>query len=417
MSSLRSALDESKTEDLRFLGDEELEGDLLELERSANVLLAERLRRLAEIERRRTYVRDGFLSASVWLARRAGLSPSDAKQQVRMARALEQMPVARVALSEGEVTSSAARVLVEAREESPEEFAGWEDALVDAARTLSVRELRAVVAHWRQAAAPERAEEREEWMHAIRKLYVSPTLDGMVRVDGDLDPETGQSLMTALQAAVDAEVRGEADLRTGAQRRADALGEICRQWLDRADRPEVAGERPHVRVNIDVEALRGTGAAELEGVAPVTADTARRIVCDASITRVVTRGRSEVLDVGRTTSVVPLAMRMALIVRDEGCAFPGCDRPQQWCDAHHVVHWADGGETKLDNLVLLCRPHHRMLHKGFRVEMRCGRATFHRPDGSEIEDRGPPQRARSSSPSPGRVRSRGWPGRSCRRSR
>src|SRR5205823_7924954 len=142
MSSIRSALDELQAEDLRYLGDDELEDDLLELERAANVLLAERLRRLAEIERRRTYLRDGYLSGSVWLGRRAGLSPSEAKQQVRMARALEQMPVASEGLADGEISGSAARVLVEARETNIEEFAGSEDTLVEAARTLSVRELR-----------------------------------------------------------------------------------------------------------------------------------------------------------------------------------------------------------------------------------------------------------------------------------
>jgi hypothetical protein len=385
MSSIRSALDEMKAQDLRFAGDEELEDDLLELERSANVLLAERLRRLAEIEWRRTYLRDGYLSAAVWLGRRAGLSPSEAKQQVRMARAVEQMPVAQRALRDGDLSASAARVLVEARDENPEEFAGAEDALVEAARTLSVKELRAVVAHWRQAAAPERAAEREEWMHVIRRLYVSPTLNGMVRVDGDLDPETGQTFMTALQAVVDADVRDESDMRTGAQRRADALGEICRQWLDPSNRTEVAGERPHVTVNLDFEVLAArSGRAELDDAGPITAQTARRIACDAQITRLITRGRSEVLDVGRRTAVVPTALRKALVVRDEHCAFPGCDRPQSWCDAHHVVHWADGGETNLDNLLLLCRPHHRMLHNGFGVEMARGRATFRRPDGSPI---------------------------------
>ena len=158
----------------------------------------------------------------------------------------------------------------------------------------------------------------------------------MVRVDGDLDPETGQAVMTALQAAVDADVRGERDMRSGAQRRADA-----RQWLDRSYRPEVAGERPHVTVNLDFQALAGhSGRAELDDVGPITSETARRIACDASITRVITRGRSEVLDVGRRTPVVPAALRKALVVRDEHCAFPECDRPQTWCDAHHIVHWA-----------------------------------------------------------------------------
>src|SRR6266516_5714829 len=139
MSSIRSTLDELRGEDLRFVADERLEDDLLELERVATVLLAERLRRLSEIEHRRTYTRDGYLSGSVWLARRAGLSHAEAKQQMRMARALEHMPAAEAAFAEGDITGSAAKILVEARETDPDEFAGSEDALVDAARTLSLR--------------------------------------------------------------------------------------------------------------------------------------------------------------------------------------------------------------------------------------------------------------------------------------
>src|SRR5205823_2774242 len=161
--------------------------------------------------RRRTYLRDGYLSGSVWLGRRAGMSPSEAKQQVRLARALDDMPTARRALGDGDISASALRVLVEARETEPEEFPGSETQLVDAARTLSVRELRAVVAHWRQAASPVKAAGREEWMHAVRRLYVSPTLEGMVRMDGDLDPETGQTVIAALDAFVDADVRADRD--------------------------------------------------------------------------------------------------------------------------------------------------------------------------------------------------------------
>ena len=104
-------------------------------------------------------------------------------------------------------------------------------------------------------------------------------------------------------------------------------------------------------------------------------------------------GRSEPLDVGRRTPVVPAGMRRAVILRDRHCRFPGCDRPQTWCDAHHVIHWADGGPTALSNLVLLCRRHHRMLHepRGFRLHLEDGRAVFRRPDGSVLEDRAPPQ--------------------------
>lgn len=95
----------------------------------------------------------------------------------------------------------------------------------------------------------------------------------MVRVDGDLDPETGETLLTALRAVLDAEShsRREGDDRTPAQRRADALGEICRQWLDLAERPSVAGERPHVTVTVDADAIQGTpaGISELDHVGPV----------------------------------------------------------------------------------------------------------------------------------------------------
>jgi Domain of unknown function (DUF222)/HNH endonuclease len=212
----------------------------------------------------------------------------------------------------------------------------------------------------------------------------------------DLDPETGESLLTALRAVLDTEARsGDADdPRTPAQRRADALGEICRQWLDHGVRPSVAGERPHLTVTVAAEALRGEiGASELDHVGPLPTDTARRLACDASVMRVVMAGRSEPLDVGRRTLVVPSAVRRAVIVRDRGCRFPGCDRPQAWCDGHHVVHWADGGPTALHNLLLLCRRHHGMVHRtgGFRLELLDGRPVFRRPDGSILEeDRGPP---------------------------
>jgi len=132
--------------------------------------------------------------------------------------------------------------------------------------------------------------------------------------------------------------------------------------------------------------------SELDHVGPVPPETARQLACDASVMRVVMSGRSEPLDVGRRTPVVPPAMRRAVIVRDRHCRFPGCDRPQSWCDAHHVVHWADGGDTAVSNLLLLCRRHHRMVHDrgGFRLELLDGRPVFGRPHGSSLEDRAPP---------------------------
>jgi Domain of unknown function (DUF222)/HNH endonuclease len=156
----------------------------------------------------------------------------------------------------------------------------------------------------------------------------------------------------------------------------------------------VAGERPHVTVTVDLETLSGKpgGVSELDHVGPIHPETARRLACDASVSRIITRGRSEPLDVGRRSPVVPASLRRAVVARDGYCRFPGCDRPHSWCDAHHVVHWADGGATRLSNLLLLCRPHHRLVHEalGFRVDVCDGHPRFSRYDGTPLQDRSPP---------------------------
>jgi hypothetical protein len=253
-----------------------------------------------------------------------------------------------------------------------------------------------VAAYWRQAVEREQALESDDKLRAQRRLHASVTFLGMVRLDGTLDPETGETLLTALRAVLDAESRsgGEGDDRTPAQRRADALGEICHQWLDSSDRPVVGGERPHVTVTVDVETLRnGTaGTTELDHTGPVHSEVARRVACDASIMRVVMAGPSEPLDIGRRTQLVPLGIRRAVVVRDRHCRFPRCDRPHPWCITHHVLHWTAGGPTALPNLLVLCRRHHRLVHKpgGFRLELVDGRPVFRRPDGSVLEDRAPP---------------------------
>jgi hypothetical protein len=388
VSELRSAIEILQVESLADLPDARIEEDFVELQRAAELIDAERLRRLAEIERRGLYTRDGHLSTASWLATRFKVAWGTAREQVRMARALEEMPETRRALDDGDLSMSAVRVLVAARDVDPVSFRDSEALLVDAARIHSMHDLRRVAAYWRQGVERQAALDGEEKLHEHRRLHASVTFLGMVRLDGTLDPETGETLLTALQAVLDAESRSgpENDDRAPAQRRADALGEICRQWLDLADRPTVAGERPHVNLTVDTDSVRdGSGVInEMDQVGPVDPALARRVLCDASIRRIVMTGRSEPLDVGRQTPVVSPAMRRAVIARDRHCRFPGCDRPHTWCDAHHVVHWADGGPTALPNLLLLCRRHHRMVHArdGFRLELVEGRPVFRRPDGS-----------------------------------
>lgn len=420
MSELRSIADRFGAESLPALPDVQLEEDFAELHGAIERLERERLRRLAEIDRRGLYERDGHLSAASWLVATFRMSWGAARELVRSARALEEMPVAARALDEAELSLSAVRVLVHARDADPDAFREAEADLVDAARVHTVSDLHRITAYWREAVERERAGDAEGAIRARRSLHASVTFMGMVRIDGDLDPESGETVLTALRAVMDAEARsGADDERTPAQRRADALTEICRQWLDAGERPTVAGERPHVTVMVAADLLRGKAAdapeaptddhegggeeadasrrgaelrrtCELDHAGPVRPETARRLACDGSLMRIVMSGRSEPLDVGRRTPIVSAAMRRAVIARDRRCRFPGCDRPHTWCDAHHVVHWADGGTTAVPNLALLCRRHHRMVHDGFRLTLEDGRPIFRRPDGSVLEDRAPP---------------------------
>src|SRR6266516_8126514 len=256
MSELRSIAEALRSETLAELPDARIEEDFAELHRSIELLEAERLRRLAEIERRGLFSRDGHLSVASWLVSRFKVAWGVAREQVRTARALEQMPRARSALEDGELSLSAAKVLAEAHDAHPTAFERCERELVEAGRIHSINDLRRVAAYWRDRVETEQGFDREERLKARRRLHASVTFLGMVRLDGELDPEHGESLLTALGAVLDAESRsGEEEIRTPAQRRADALGEICRQWLDLADRPEVAGERPHVTLTVGVEAL------------------------------------------------------------------------------------------------------------------------------------------------------------------
>ncbi|HZB03160.1 MAG TPA: DUF222 domain-containing protein [Actinomycetota bacterium] len=381
---------------LANLPDARIEEDFTELQRAAELIDAERLRRLAEIDRRATFRRDGHLSSASWLAGRFKMSWGHARDQVRMARGPGGHAGEPSRSRRGGAFDVCGAVAGQRPRGGPHCVPEEREAARRCRHIHSMQDLQRVAAYWRQAVEREAALNGEEKLRERRRLHASVSFMGMVRVDGDLDPETGETLLTALRAVLDAESRSGDGLdgRTSAQRPADALGEVCRQWLDGVDGPVVGGERPHVTVTVGSRSLRnGDGTtSEMDHVGPVDPETTRRIACDASIRRVVMAGRSEPLDVGRRTPVVSPGMRRAVIVRDRRCRFPGCDRPHPWCDAHHVVHWADGGPTALPNLILLCRRHRRMVHQrgGLRLELVGGRPVFRRPDGSVLEDRAPP---------------------------
>jgi hypothetical protein len=221
----------------------------------------------------------------------------------------------------------------------------------------------------------------------------------MLVVRGRLSPEVGAVVQRALEAAAD-QLCHESEDKTevsASQRRADAFGLLAESVLAGNLDPGAAGDRYQVVVHVNVDVLRDDAgkeqsALEDEDGIHVPAQTSRRIACDAS--RVVMRHGPDgtVLDVGRKTRTIPPAIRRALAARGHTCRFPGCSC--RHCDAHHVRHWAAGGPTRLDNLVLLCRRHHRAVHEeGFTVELRDdGDARFFRPDGRPFPEAPPAPR-------------------------
>jgi hypothetical protein len=205
---------------------------------------------------------------------------------------------------------------------------------------------------------------------APSSLHASRTFAGRARVDGDLDADTGELLLTALRVALQAALDTDGEpLRVPAQRRADALGDICRFFLDHQGVvSEGQRHRPHVNLVVDmIPAADGVGfaigdARTVDGY-PVDGVTAGRYLCDSVLYRVLVRGKSAILDYGRATRAVPPPLWNVLLLRDQHCRWKGCDRPGAWCEAHHVIWWDKGGTTDIANLVLLCSRHHHIAHR------------------------------------------------------
>jgi hypothetical protein len=198
-----------------------------------------------------------------------------------------------------------------------------------------------------------------------RRLEVTRCEDGRIAIRGILDPVGGATLRVALAPLC--KPAGADDDRSRIRRNADALVELASHALDHGFTTDTRAYRTHLQLTASVETVMGLDGApggDLEFAGAVPAATAQRLACDASIRRVLLGPDSAVIDVGRALRVPSGAARTALRVRDGGCVWPGCDRPSSWTNAHHVLHWAHGGDTDLENLVLLCHRHHWSVHEG-----------------------------------------------------
>jgi hypothetical protein len=208
---------------------------------------------------------------------------------------------------------------------------------------------------------PDGDQPKEELATPKNSLRYSRTSDGRINLTASLEPETGEELVAMVDTL--ARPEGPEDQRSLEQRQGDALCDIIHHAIDSEDLPTRGGEKTHLNATMDyTDLVNGVGRATLESGVELSAAAVRRIACDCGVVPMVMSGTSVPLDVGRTRRLVSTKQRVALNARDKGCAFPNCSRPARWSDAHHIVSWLNGGASDLDNLVLLCRRHHRIIH-------------------------------------------------------
>jgi hypothetical protein len=383
----------------RFAELDRLADEIAELSAHLDAATARLLDLIREFDERGGW-NNGFKSCAHWLTWRVGLAPGAAREHVRVARALGTLPLLAQALARGELSYSKVRAL--SRVATPE----TEERLLAVGRAGTTEHVERIVRGWRNVDRQAEAREAAQ-RHKSRALHVYHDEDGMVVVRGRLEPEVGALVMQALAAAREALYQKDTssadvpagtflavpDTSTLAQQQADALALLAETALHQGLDPGAPGEHYQVVVHADAEVLAdqdAPGQSVLEEGTRVPAGTSQRLACDAS--RVVMRHDRDgrLLEVGARTRTIPPALRRALQHRDRGCRFPGCG--VRFGQGHHIRHWAQGGPTKLSNLTLLCRRHHRAVHEeGFQVDRQPdGTLRFRRPDGRLLPEVPPP---------------------------
>ena len=322
-------------------------------------VLAEPMRRF---EKSGAYRADGALDLVAWLRWKCGLSGGAAAERVGIARQMENLPRTQQAFARGDVGyQQVAAIARTADHIGVDAVRRGESSLLEAAARLDGGQFTSVAKNFEHQVDAAGALAEANRAHQRRYLHLGEPTDGLVRVDGLLDTEGGAIVKTALNAFM---LPGKDDDRTPGQRRADAFVELCRRREVRGH-PDGAGPRPVLVIRASLDTLVGSPgapAAALEGGGLIPAETLRRHACDSAVSRIVGLGELE-HEISHSSRSIPAPTRRALSARDHHCVFRSCDRQPIWCDGHHLQHWVDGGPTSLENLALLCRPHHRMVHE------------------------------------------------------
>jgi hypothetical protein len=437
VAALHADLDDLLTLDVAALPDQTVRDGLLGLLAADNRLQAAIATWTAAFDTRDLAGTDAFRTTKVWLSAFARRSHRAAAALVRRARLLRHLPAVAQAAADGTATTDHLdRVATLAGQVGTDQVIPADQILADAATALRPEDLTRVCNRIRDTIDPDGPDP----MRAFEQRALTLTdIGGMVAIRGQLDPEGG----AAVREALDALMRPPApdDDRTPTQRRADALVDLARGALARGTLPTAGGRRPQIGILITPDTLlhqdhehdehdhdkhdaqghappaeppdgaaRGdppdgirpsptpppatghpppTEQAWLTWYGAIPPDTARRLVCDSDLWRIVLHPKTGLpLDVGKAHRLVPWWIRRALHARDRGCRWPGCPTPAAWTDAHHLNEWRHHHSTRIEELLSLCRYHHVLVHEGqWRIHLDPTTGQIHttRPDGTPYQ--------------------------------
>ncbi len=339
---------------------------------AAEARLLELIRQFDENE---YWAEQGLCSCAHWLNFKCGIGMNAAREKVRVAHALADLPRISDQFAKGRLSFSKVRAITRIADPSNEDY------LLMIAEHGTAHHVEKLVSKYRTAKRLQDAEIANE-QYNNRELTHYYDHDGCLVIKARLPAEQGALIVKALEMAMDsafADVYPKGTLTAVtseeptpiAARRADALAEVAETYMNNDESSGSTADRYQVIVHVAADPVRarypeGTQPARdpyLEDGPDITAVTSRRIACDSSLVTIKEDQNGEPLSIGRRSRSIPPPMRRALRVRDKGCRFPGCTNTR-FVDGHHIIHWADGGETSLDNLVMLCRHHHHLVHEG-----------------------------------------------------
>jgi hypothetical protein len=351
------------------------------------------LREVAELDRRGAARELGYKDLAQVLQHALRLDRKTAKQWVANAALLgsgitptgseigPELPVTASAAAEGALSMEHVAVIAEVMKDLPGEY---EETVAGLAREHDPVAVRAMGRKLVYALLQNDPEPRDPEPSRQVNQHVMRWKNGCLEIWARLDKVTGakyEALLDPLAKPRPTTAEEGPDPRSRVEREGDALAELVDLMLRADQLPEHGGEPVTLTVTVRYEDLAGrTGEGMLDNGERIPAAEVRKLACNAGIIPLILGEKSQPMDIGRKARSFPAGIRRVLVARDKGCAFPGCGRPPKQCDAHHIRHWANGGDTSVRNAVLLCRHHHTLIHQSeWEVKMVHGIPTFYPP--------------------------------------